>query len=192
MRALGRGSGPARLLGFRVRTPTWVWMSVSYECCVLSSTDLCVGLITRPEESWVWCVWVWLWNLDNETAAVHLGLLRRGKNGISKTLRTSVRKKQFSDLKTGPSKHETAVLTSPPGMIYSINTLSLKILMLYNLQSRLSADSSRLRASSSGMLYEQPIESSPITSNHELSDRNCLWNVGYEFHSHHQNKRHYH
>ena len=27
------------------------WMSVSLECCVLSGRGLCVGLITRPEES---------------------------------------------------------------------------------------------------------------------------------------------
>jgi hypothetical protein len=32
-------------------------MSVSRDCCVLSGTGLCVGLITRPEESYrLWCV----------------------------------------------------------------------------------------------------------------------------------------
>jgi hypothetical protein len=32
-------------------------MSVSCECCVLTGRGLCVGLITRPEESCrVWCV----------------------------------------------------------------------------------------------------------------------------------------
>jgi hypothetical protein len=32
-------------------------MSVACECCVLSGRGLCVGLITRPEESYqVWCV----------------------------------------------------------------------------------------------------------------------------------------
>jgi hypothetical protein len=32
-------------------------MSVSCECCVLSGRGLCVGLITRLEESYrVWCV----------------------------------------------------------------------------------------------------------------------------------------
>jgi len=32
-------------------------MSVYCECCVLSGRDLCVGLITRPEESYrLWCV----------------------------------------------------------------------------------------------------------------------------------------
>jgi len=34
-------------------------MNVSFECCVLSGRGLCVGLITRPEESYrVWCVCV--------------------------------------------------------------------------------------------------------------------------------------
>ena len=28
------------------------WMSVCCECCVLSGSCLCVGLITRPEESY--------------------------------------------------------------------------------------------------------------------------------------------
>jgi hypothetical protein len=31
------------------------WMSVSYECCVLSGRGLCVGLSIRPEESYI--VW---------------------------------------------------------------------------------------------------------------------------------------
>jgi hypothetical protein len=32
-------------------------MNVSFECCVLSGRGLCVGLITRPEESYrVLCV----------------------------------------------------------------------------------------------------------------------------------------
>jgi hypothetical protein len=32
-------------------------MSVSCECCVLSGTGLCYGLVPRPEESYrVWCV----------------------------------------------------------------------------------------------------------------------------------------
>jgi hypothetical protein len=45
------------LLGLRVRVPSRAWMSVCYECCVLSGRGLCIGLITRPEESYrVWCV----------------------------------------------------------------------------------------------------------------------------------------
>jgi hypothetical protein len=42
------------------------WISVCRDCCVLSGRVPCVGLITRPEESSrVWCVWMWLWNLDS-------------------------------------------------------------------------------------------------------------------------------
>jgi hypothetical protein len=34
-------------------------MDVCLLCYVLSGTGLCVGLITRPEESYrVWCVWM--------------------------------------------------------------------------------------------------------------------------------------
>ena len=44
-------------------------MSVGCECCVLSGRGLCVGLITRPEESYrLWCG-----GLDSP------GLLRHGK-----------------------------------------------------------------------------------------------------------------
>jgi hypothetical protein len=46
------GSAAARLLGLWLRIPPGVWMSVSCECCVLSRTGLCVGLITRPEISY--------------------------------------------------------------------------------------------------------------------------------------------
>jgi hypothetical protein len=46
---LRRESAAARLLEMRVRIPPGAWMSVSYECCVLSGRGLCVGLITRPE-----------------------------------------------------------------------------------------------------------------------------------------------
>jgi len=38
--------------GLRVRNPPAVWMSVPYECRVLSCTGLCDGPITRPEESY--------------------------------------------------------------------------------------------------------------------------------------------
>jgi hypothetical protein len=56
-RGLRRGSAAVGLLGLRVRIPPGAWMSVSYECCVLSGRGLYVGLITRPEESHrVWCV----------------------------------------------------------------------------------------------------------------------------------------
>ena len=68
-RGLRLGSGAARLLGLRVRIPPRAWISVPYECCVLSGRGLCIGLITRPETSYrMWCVWVWSWSLDNEEA----------------------------------------------------------------------------------------------------------------------------
>ena len=64
------GSTASRLLRLWVWIPSVAWMSVSCECCVLSG--VCVGLITRPEDSyWMWCVWVWSWSLDNEEALAH-------------------------------------------------------------------------------------------------------------------------
>ena len=37
--------------------------------CVLSVSGLCVGLTTRPEESyWLWCAWVCSRNLKDEKA----------------------------------------------------------------------------------------------------------------------------
>jgi hypothetical protein len=78
-RGLRRESAASRLLGLRVRIPPEAWMSVCCECCVLSGRDLCVGLITRPEEYYrLWCVWVWSRSLDNEEAPAHWGLLRHG------------------------------------------------------------------------------------------------------------------
>ena len=77
---LRRGSAAARLLGLWVRIPPGASMPVSCECCVLSGRGLCVGLITRPEESYrLWCVWVWSWNLDNEEALAYWGLLPHAK-----------------------------------------------------------------------------------------------------------------
>ena len=54
---LRRGSMFARLLELWVRIPPGSWISVCCECCVLSGRGLCVGLITRTEESYrLWCV----------------------------------------------------------------------------------------------------------------------------------------
>jgi hypothetical protein len=45
------------LMGLRVRKPPWPWISVSCVLCMLLRRGLCVGPITRPEESYrVWCV----------------------------------------------------------------------------------------------------------------------------------------
>jgi hypothetical protein len=61
------GRSLARILG---SNPTGGWMSVCCECCVRSGRGPCVGLITRPEESYrLWCVWVWSWSLDNGALA---------------------------------------------------------------------------------------------------------------------------
>jgi hypothetical protein len=77
---LRRGSAASHLLGLQVRIPQEPWFYASCECCVLSGRGLCVGPITRPEESYrVWCVWVWSWILDNEEALAHWGLLCHGK-----------------------------------------------------------------------------------------------------------------
>ena len=57
LRGLRRESVAARLLEVRVRIPPGTWMSVYCECCILSGRGLCLGLITRPEESYrVWCL----------------------------------------------------------------------------------------------------------------------------------------
>jgi hypothetical protein len=65
------------LAGVASSNPAGEWMCISCEFYVLSGRGLCVGLITRPEESHrVWCVWVWSWSLDNEEALAHWGLLR--------------------------------------------------------------------------------------------------------------------
>jgi hypothetical protein len=49
-----------------LESPPGAWMPVSCDYGVLSGRDPCVGLITRPEGFyWVWCVWIWTWNLDN-------------------------------------------------------------------------------------------------------------------------------
>ena len=58
--ARGRRSGSvaSRLLGLQARFQPGAWMSVSCECCVLSSRGLWDGLITRPESYPLLCVWV--------------------------------------------------------------------------------------------------------------------------------------
>jgi hypothetical protein len=69
-RGLIHASAAARLLGLRVRILPGARKTFSCECCVLSDRGLCVGLITRPEESYLlWCVVFWSWKLDEETLA---------------------------------------------------------------------------------------------------------------------------
>jgi hypothetical protein len=45
----------ARLLGLRGRILMWKWMSAGCECCVLSVTGLCDGLIDCSEERYWLC-----------------------------------------------------------------------------------------------------------------------------------------
>jgi hypothetical protein len=77
LRGLRRRSAAASLLGLCVRIPTGARMSVCCECCVLPGRDLCVGLITFPEESYrLRCVAVCdLGNIVNEEALAHWGAL---------------------------------------------------------------------------------------------------------------------
>jgi hypothetical protein len=58
-----------------VRILPVAWRSLFCECCVLSGRVLCVGLITRPEDSYrLWCVVVCdLENLMNEDSLAHWG-----------------------------------------------------------------------------------------------------------------------
>jgi len=73
-RILRRGSAVPRLLGLRVRVSPGAWESVLCECRVLWGRGLCVGPITRLEEScWGWCVWVWSRNLEKEEALAYQG-----------------------------------------------------------------------------------------------------------------------
>ena len=72
LRCRRRESEATLLLRLLFRIPPEPWIIVSCECCVLSSIDVCVGLITRPGKSHrVRCVWVWSWSLGNEEALAH-------------------------------------------------------------------------------------------------------------------------
>jgi len=73
-RGQGRRSAATRLLRLWVRITPEAWMPVCRECCVLSGRGLCVGLITRPEESYrLCCICVWSWNLVNVGAMAGVG-----------------------------------------------------------------------------------------------------------------------
>jgi hypothetical protein len=84
-RVLRRGSAAVRLLGLWVRIPPGVGKSVSCKYCEVSGRNICVGLITRPEESYrVSCVLVWSWSLNNEeTLAQKRAVVPWGKSKTS-------------------------------------------------------------------------------------------------------------
>jgi hypothetical protein len=75
--------------GVRAVCKAWVCGRRRHECLSLASVvcrqvEVCVGLITRPEEYYrVWCVWVWLGSLNTEEALAHWRLLRYGKIRLS-------------------------------------------------------------------------------------------------------------
>jgi hypothetical protein len=74
-------SAAVRLLVLLVRMPPGAWMSVSCECCVLSGRVLCLGVITRVEESYrVWCV------CDREASILRRPWPTRGCCAIEKKL----------------------------------------------------------------------------------------------------------
>ena len=86
----------------RIRIPLFAWMSVCCECCVLSGRGLCVGMITRPEESYrVWCFWVWSWNLYNEKPWPTGGCCAMGKrkrNRLTLSLMTTSSRRPFQEV----------------------------------------------------------------------------------------------
>jgi hypothetical protein len=64
---LMRRFATSRWLGLLVRMPPGTLMSLLCVCvCVWRCRVLCVGLITRPEESYrvCMCVWVWSWRVE--------------------------------------------------------------------------------------------------------------------------------
>jgi hypothetical protein len=74
------GSAATCLLDLWVRIRLGIWIFVYCECCVLSGRGLCVGPITRPEESYrVWCVWVWSWSPISGGCDSESGRSTRGK-----------------------------------------------------------------------------------------------------------------
>jgi len=73
------GSSAAPLLGLWASIPLGAWLSFSCESCVLSGEDLCIRLVTCPEESYrMLCAWVWSWSLDNEEALAYWDCNTRG------------------------------------------------------------------------------------------------------------------
>jgi hypothetical protein len=67
----------------RVRISPGAWVSFFCECCVLSGTGLCDGLVTRPEKSyrvWVWC----------EASVMRRPWPTRGSSAIGKKLKETL------------------------------------------------------------------------------------------------------
>ena len=106
LRCLMCGSAAARFLGLLVQISPGEWMSLSWECCVLSGRGLCVRLITCTEESYpVWCVWVWQWSLDTDEVLAHWGQLRLGKNKIPLNFEISHHLTSLATVNSFPPTH---------------------------------------------------------------------------------------
>jgi hypothetical protein len=113
------GSVAARLLGLWVRIPAGAWMPVTGKCCVLKDRGPCVGLITRPEESyWVWCVWVWSWILDNEEPLSHWGNCAMVKTKGDLVLASSPRQTVGAWTQ---NDHTSSVIIKPTDLVWHRN-----------------------------------------------------------------------
>jgi hypothetical protein len=57
------------------------WLSVSWDCAVLSDTGLCDGPITHPEDThWVWYIWVCSKNLTRKPRPSRAVVKKKKKN----------------------------------------------------------------------------------------------------------------
>jgi len=84
LRSLRRGPAASPLVGLRIPIPPGAWMSVSCQSCVLSCRGNCVGLITRPGESYrMWRIWMWSWSFDMRRTWPAKGLLHYGEKNIT-------------------------------------------------------------------------------------------------------------
>ena len=80
-------SAAARLLGLWVWIPPGAWMSVCCECFLLFGRGPCVGLITRPEDSYrLWPNWALSWSLDNEEALAQGCTVSHTSDSVTYTL----------------------------------------------------------------------------------------------------------
>ena len=98
-RGLRRGYSAARLLRSWVRILPGAWMSVCFECCVLSGRGLCDELIIRSEQSYrLWRVVVWLRNLENQEAKTRYRAVKNTTTMGCNARKTKKKNKQCIDI----------------------------------------------------------------------------------------------